>query len=212
MSNVFALFTRQDRWSLFVLLLMTLVGTLFEVLGIGLVLPFIGLLSSPEWIHANSAAQYVYDLLSVASDKQFIIVLGLSIILLFILKSVFYILFARYQAAFYLWKQHELQTRLFNAYISAPFAFHSSHNSAQLIRNINTEAGSVCNGILLPIITLVSEGVVVFALLVLLAYMSPVIVGGALLLALLLFCAYPLVAPSIGRLWGAQGLFWWPNV
>ena len=58
-----------------------------EVLGIGLIVPFISLLSHPDLIEKNIYLKQAYHLFPFHSFLQFMVVFAVCIIIAYILKS-----------------------------------------------------------------------------------------------------------------------------
>lgn len=186
-ERVTSLLEKKDSRRILLLLLLMLISAVFEVVGLGLILPFIGLLSTPDLIESNMQIQKVYDWLGMATEIDFIVVLGCAIILLFLMKNMIYVLLVWLQSSFYLGKQHDLQSLLFNTYMRAPYRFHMKNNSAYLIRNITSEVASVCHGVFYPLLTIIAEVIVLIFVIGFLAYINPTIVAVAVLFILIIF-------------------------
>jgi len=186
-TMVFGLLNNGDNKRIVILIFLMLICASSEVLGLGLVLPFVGLLSTPEAIHSYTPVQYFYNVLGMETEMQFIIVLGCMVMLLFAIKNILSMLLVWLQTSFYLGKQYDIQGKLFECYLSAPYIFHITHNSALLIRNITSEVSSVCNGILAPLLVVISEGIILIAIIIFLAFINPMVVAISFVLVSLLF-------------------------
>ena len=139
-----------------------------EVFGIGVIGPFIGLANNPEMIENNYWLQLVYQQSGINENSQFIALMGVVIILIFVLKSFFS--WRVQTAVFYFAYQQkgELTKKLMEAYLSAPYTFHLSNNSAHIIHNIITETKQFANSVLIPLLTSTSNCFIVLSLIVLL--------------------------------------------
>jgi len=162
-SKLLYFLDRRDRIRAFGLMLMMLVGALFEGLGIGLVAPFIGLLQTPEKIHEIKLLQRLYVASGLTSTRDFLILCGALLALLFLIKNVFLGILSYSQYRFLFNKQVSLARRLFNAYLHSPYTFHLKRNSAELLRNVNQEVLWIFHQVLVPCCVVITETLVAIA-------------------------------------------------
>jgi ABC-type multidrug transport system fused ATPase/permease subunit len=168
------------------LIFLFLFTSILDAFGIGLVGPFIGLATSPESTFQTPWLNWVYTQSGAQSTGQFIALLGLIIIGVFYIKSFLYFRVQKYIYSFSFAQQADLRTRLLHAYLTVPYSFHLSRNSAVLIQNILNETHRLCQGFMIPLLNASSNFVVLLILLLLLIKtdaMATLIVLGILLLA-----------------------------
>lgn len=178
---------RRTVWGL---LAMMLIGTLLEVLGIGLVVPILAIMTQPDFIARFPGLQPWLAMLGPPSHAE-LIVIGMGILVsAYALKVMFVAFVAWKQSRFAFGLQAALSKRLFVGYMRQPYTFHLQNNSAQLTRNIVTEVTMFINSVILPAMLLVTDGLVLAGIAILLLLVEPV---GALCL--------------LGALWGAGFLF-----
>ncbi len=175
LRQVWSLFDRrQKRWCV-VLFVMMLVGAGFEALGVGLVMPFIALVSDPGQAEGMPVVGVLFDRLGVESGAQVIIASGLGLLGIYLVKNLFLAAMYYGQFRFVFNNQVILSRRLFGAYLKSPYDFHLHRNSAQLLRNINEEVRLVFLQVLIPLLTLGVELSVVVVLGILLIAVEPVV-------------------------------------
>jgi ABC-type multidrug transport system fused ATPase/permease subunit len=170
-------------------LLFLFISTL-EAVGTGLVGPFISLATRPQQIEQNQWLSWLYQQSNLNSQDRFLFLLGLIVIIVFYIKS--FLSFNAQKSVFEFGYSHqgELASRLMQAYLAAPYTFHLGRNSAVLIQNILNETDRFSSGVMMPILTSISNGVVILALVLLLINTDPlavVIILGIMTVALLLF-------------------------
>ncbi|WP_245893989.1 ABC transporter ATP-binding protein [Chamaesiphon polymorphus] len=157
-----------------------------EVVGVGIVGPFISIATNPVAIHQNLWASSIYSGLHLTSDSQFISVFGLGIIIIFYIKVFINFSSQKYIFEFGYNQQAEIALRLMKAYMTAPYTFHLKRNSADLIQNINNETNRFANGLMMPLLTSVSNALISLALLCLMIKTDPlafVTIIGVLMIA-----------------------------
>ncbi|MEQ8753390.1 MAG: ABC transporter ATP-binding protein [Coleofasciculus sp. G1-WW12-02] len=171
-----------------------LVTPLLDTLGIGLIGPFIGLATNPESIHQNSNTFFLYQqfqlFFGLISINQFIIVIGLVIILVFYSKSALFLYSQRYIHRFGYGQQRKLRLKLMDSYLMAPYTFHLKTNTAILIHNTFNETNRFCNNIMIPLLQGVSELMVVCFIVALLAntdFLATATIAGLLLVVFLIY-------------------------
>ena len=129
------------------ILILILIGTALEMLGIGIIIPVLAFFLGTD-IAANYP-QYmpILNLMGNPSQKQ-LIYIGISLmIVLYTIKFIYMILLAYRQGSFTNGIQVDLSRSLLGSYLFKPYLFHLQRNSALIIRNATTEvahyAGSV---------------------------------------------------------------------
>ncbi|WP_310489434.1 ABC transporter ATP-binding protein [Chamaesiphon sp. VAR_69_metabat_338] len=168
------------------MLLLFIFVSFLEVIGTGLVGPFIALATNPETIAQNSLLNSIYQGLNMGSQTQFLIVIGCSIVAIFFLKAFLSFNSQKIIFEFGFRQRGEIASRLMRGYLGAPYTFHLGRNSASLIQNIINETDHFSNGVMMPLLTSISNGIVTLALVSLLVKtnaMAMVIIGGIVVIS-----------------------------
>lgn len=160
------------RQKLAMLLFVVIVASVLEAFGIGLIGPFIRIASQPQMVHEVGILSWFYSLLNLQTESDFIPILGLTVAVVFCLKSVIYFFARAYIYHFSFTQKTLLNSRLLNAYLSVPYTFHLKHNTASLVENIIVEVDQFTQNCLLQILTAFTNLVISAALILLLARTS----------------------------------------
>ena len=155
--------------------MMTL-SALLEALGIGLVIPFVSLLGHPELVEKYRALRRVRDAFGVHTHVGMMAVVGGALVLSFVVKNVYVALVEYAQNRFIFHRQVRTQNELVERYMRRPYAFHLSHNSAELIHNVHTEVHLVYAHVIVSIFVIVVEILSVAVILCFLVFVSSLIV------------------------------------
>lgn len=196
LKRLAALLSRRQRWQAGLLVLLLLGNALLEMLGIGLVPVYIGILAQPERLLENRwviEAMALFGLEEEQLTPQALLYGGSALLLgLFTAKLIYVPLLAYVRARYIQGVVRTQATRLLNGYLRAPYEFHLRRNSAELIRNINVECLRLGDTVLSPLVSMTSQSLISLGIMALLLVTIP----GAALFALLvvLFIAVPLVA------------------
>lgn len=176
--------------SLVLLLAAILFTSLIEMVGIGLVGPFMSLATTPQAVTQNSILDDLYVTLGFTNRSHFIAAVGFIIILLFYAKSTLKFILQRYIFRFSYDRQGELRLKLLTAYLSLPYTFHLKSNTSLLIQNIINETLAFCNGVLVATLNCTVHAIVLLALLILLVITDPIatlVVFGVLIAVLAIY-------------------------
>jgi ATP-binding cassette, subfamily B, bacterial PglK len=198
------LYLSQGKYkSLLLMILLFLLVSCLEMVGIGLIGPFISLAMNPVSAKQNKWLDLLKQLFDLNSDNQLLLLVGALVIAVFYLKSFLNFNVQKYIFEFGFNQQGELAAKLMHSYLAAPYTFHLNRNSANLIQNIINETERFSNGFMMPLLTCVSNTVVILALVSLLIatdLMAVVIIGGIVLISAILFYRFK---DRIG-LWGQE--------
>ena len=179
----------ESKRRLILLLLLTAITSGMEAVGIGMIGPFLGVASAPNSIHENPFFEWTYKQLQLRSSHQFIILLGLTTIGIFIAKSVLYILTSAYIFRFSYQQRKNLVIRILRSYLNAPYTFHLNKNTANIIENITSKTQVFIEEYLLPLQGLIVNAFIVSAILYVLAKTNLIfleIIFGVLLIIFIL--------------------------
>lgn len=175
LRNLFGLLDKRERILSIGLVMMMFLAAGLEIIGIGVVTAFIGIVINPHLIAEHRVLSVVYDLFGATSARQFAIYTAVALFVIFALKNAYLALLVHLQTTFALNKEAALSTQLLGAYLNSPYTFHLQRNSADLLKNITIEVGHVINGILIPSMVLLTEAIVLIFVLFLLALVEPTV-------------------------------------
>ena len=152
---------------------MILIGVVFEMLGIGVIIPLVSLFASPNPLETSKILKRAHDWLGPESEIQFVTWVLIGAILLYIIKNIYLFALAYLQNRFTMNKQYQLGSRLFLSYLHSSCEFHLKHNSSELIRNIKLVAVTI-NLVFTPMIICFTELMVVMGVVLLLVWVDPI--------------------------------------
>ena len=130
------LISRKEKRKGLLLTLLLLIGMIFEVLGIGLLLPILTAILNPEILLENEITKSIFDFLQINDKDQIVKVALGSLLLVYLLKSAYLIFLSFYQNKFTSVLSSNLSNKLFKNYLYKDYAFHIKRNSSELIKNL----------------------------------------------------------------------------
>jgi ATP-binding cassette subfamily B protein len=164
----------RRRSQFFLLLMLMLVASFAEILSIGAVLPFLGVLTVPERIFEMPMAQPIIMALNLTEPKQLLLPLSLGFCLaaLFVGTMRLVLLWASTQLSFA--TGADLSINVYRRSLYQPYAVHCARNSSQLINGISSKT---TNAIVIigSILSLISSSIMLVAILIALLAVNPTI-------------------------------------
>jgi ABC-type multidrug transport system fused ATPase/permease subunit len=129
----------QQKKQLVVLALLLVFGMLFEMAGLGVLIPALGIM-----LNANGLTEYpilnpLLNTLGNPSQNELVLYGMLFLVFIYLLKALFLVFLSWRQSKFSAEFSAELSSRLFFGYLRQSYAFHLQRNSAELLRNIRGE-------------------------------------------------------------------------
>src|ERR1700719_3895833 len=126
------LFTRRDRIRILLLTLLLVGSGLLEVLGFGVLLPYISLLQNPHKLDEFGGLHSIYRGLGFHSHNSFSIAMSLALVGLFAAKAAYTLCVANYQMNVVYGKQAEIGRRLLDRYLRSRYEFFLLSNTSSL--------------------------------------------------------------------------------
>ena len=170
----------RRKKQLAILAALMIVASFAEVVSIGAVLPFLGVLTSPEKIFAHDLAQPFVQLLQIQSAQDLL----LPFTLVFVIAAVF----AGLTRITLLWVQTRLSmaigadfsVQVYERTLYQPYSLHVSRNSSEILAGARKAEGLV-NYIIQPVLIVLSSVVILVAVIVTLLAIQPIIALAAFL-------------------------------
>ncbi|WP_369700038.1 ABC transporter ATP-binding protein [Bacillus sp. AFS041924] len=188
-KKLLLLFDKGEKKKLLLLFFMMIIAALFETFGIGVIVPFVGIVTNPSIIKEHTTINFLYNLFNFQSTTSFLIFSVFVLLLIFIVKNVYILLFQYAQNRIILNQQVKLSRRLFEEYLSKPYIFHIQRNTSDLLRNVNIEVQNIFQGIIMSAFLLVTEMLVIACIIGLLLYtntlstlVASILLGGSVYL------------------------------
>jgi ABC-type multidrug transport system fused ATPase/permease subunit len=139
------LLTKRDKSFLSVLLLFSIFVSLIETVGIGIIMPFVGVASDFSQIHSNKYAEYFYKLFHFENEINFVVAFGIGLIIFYILRSVINLFYFYALNRFSFGRYHLIAFRLFENYMGLSYEKFINKNSSLMIKSIVNDANNVVN-------------------------------------------------------------------
>ncbi|MFP4386789.1 MAG: ABC transporter ATP-binding protein [Alphaproteobacteria bacterium] len=122
-----------------ILFLFIVLGTLMEIVGLGLVVPLVSLMSSPDALDEQLSWLPLPEIFSGYTHEQLVFtILGLMV-LIYTVKTGFLTLLAWMQASFNLKTQADLSKKMLHSYLNRSHLSFQQDHSTSYVQNVNNE-------------------------------------------------------------------------
>lgn len=175
------------------LLILIFLASFAEILSIGAVLPFLGVLTAPARVFEHPAAQPIIQILRLTQPEQLLLPLTIAFGVAALIAGVMRLLLLWASTRLSFATGADLGISIYQRTLYQPYAVHCARNSSEVISGISGKANNVINSIILPVLMLVGAIVMLIAILIALLSVEPVI-------ALVVFGGFGLIYASIIRL------------
>lgn len=183
LTQITRLLTGTQRRRYLALLAILLLSGFVQVVGVVSIAPFVALLSSPELIHTNALMRWMYGISGASTDVRFLMLFAVMLMGMILVTNAFSAIATWRISAVSIRVGSEFQQDIFHGFMKNPFESMAHTNSADLISLITNDTGRFVYMVMLPLLTLISQAIVVtFVALGLLLYDAVVAVGATVVI------------------------------
>jgi len=174
-------FESYKRKSFAGLLLLMILSSFAEVMSLGVVLPFLGMLVAPEQVFDYAIVRVFADYLQVSNPKD--LQLPLTIIFSFaaLFAGVMRLFLLKKTINFSVMVGADFSSSIYKRTLYQPYEVHSSRNSSEVINSITTKVNTIVYSVVLPVLTIISSMLMLVFVLTALLLIEPIIATFAII-------------------------------
>lgn len=131
--------TRPQKIRFVGLLVLCFIGSVFELFGVALIMPFVSVISDTSQIQGNRIYAYIYNVFGCEKDADFILFFAFGLILVYVIKNLYIIFSGAVTSRFTTYNQKNMSMKMMKYYMYQPYIFHVSHNTADIFRSMDTD-------------------------------------------------------------------------
>ena len=167
--------TPRRRAQVGLLLAFTLLASVAELFSIGMVLPFLGVLSSPESVFKHELAQPLTRALRIDRPQDLLPPITLLFCAAALAAAVVKILAIRLRTRLTFATGADLSNEIYRRTLYQPYAVHLARNSSEVIEGISGKVNTVIYNVLNPLLVIVSNTVMLVVILLALLVYKPIV-------------------------------------
>ncbi len=192
LSRLWLHISSHRRKQFYCLFLLIVVASFVEIVSIGSALPFLSALTMPTKVYEAEAVQPLIKMLGLTSPEQILLPLTVVFCLTALLAGAIRLLLQYATNRISFAAGSDLSISIYRRTLYQPYFVHIARNSSGVISGISGKANGVIYSTILPVLTLLSSGVMLFSILSALLYMNPSV-------AIITFLGFGLIYTFITR-------------
>ena len=143
--------------------------SLVELLGLGLIVPYMLLIVDPESVVDGKLGRLIMEYFLFLTGDKLIVLMSLGLVSIFLLKALLMIGINRVMIRFSFNLQTQLRCSLMSLYQSLRYTDYLQRNSSEYITALQQYTGTFTTGVLFNLLKMVSEMISLVAIIILLA-------------------------------------------
>ena len=152
---------QKQSWLLLVLMI---ISSFLEVVSLGAVLPFLGVLTAPDQVYQYSFMLPIIQILGVTEPNQLIFPITILFIIAVLLTGLVRLTLLYAITRFSYAIGADLSISIYRRTLYQEYSVHISRNSSEVINSIITKTNTVIGGILTPILMLISSTILLISI------------------------------------------------
>lgn len=171
-NKIQMLLNRQQKLRIVIITIMMIFGALLEMLGVGLIVPLVTAITTPEIIENNDKVRLVCEIFDIHSTKTFMILVIVALIFIYIFKNIYLFLEYYVQYRFICNNRFAVQRQLMEKYLNKPYEFFLNVKSGEITRLIDSDT-SYAFTLLSSVLSFFTEAFVSIALIITIIFTDP---------------------------------------
>jgi ATP-binding cassette, subfamily B, bacterial PglK len=164
----------------FVLIVMLMfVAAMAEVVSLGAVLPFVGILAAPDIVWKYHNFVRLANSIGIVSAEEMVLPLTIIFVSTALIAGAIRVLLLWVNTRFTFSAGADLSMQVYRRTLYQPYSVHLKRSSSDVISGIANKVGGTVLGVLLPALTLLSSTVLLLALMATLVVINPVVASVA---------------------------------
>lgn len=197
-KQLFGLLTDKQLKQFYILQVLVVIMAFTELLGIASIAPFMALVGDISILETNGVFAQLYQMSGIDNPMDFLFYAGVVVLVMLTFSTVV--------SMFTIWKLSifgarigtEIADRLYSYYMQQSWQFHASGSSAQLTKQVSTEAARISVGIIQPLVQMNAKLVLALFISISIVIYDPLIaILGLLIFSLAYFLLYRLVRKKL---------------
>jgi ATP-binding cassette, subfamily B, bacterial PglK len=150
-------FSKRRQKQFWLILVLMIIASLSEIISVGAVLPFLGIITAPERVYQHPFMQPIIQILELTEPSQLILPLTIFFIIATLLAASIRLTLLYVMTRFSFATGADLSISIYRRTLYQEYAVHVLCNSSEVINTIITKTNTTISGILSPVLTFVSS-------------------------------------------------------
>lgn len=143
LTEILYIMNKQQKAHCILVLIVTLIGSLLECVGVSAIVPLVSVIQNPEAMSTKYLSSISF--LSDMNYTQTVLFIGVLVIILYVVKNSFFIFLSWVRIKFSCKIQREMSVKILTSYLSRGYQFFLNTNYGELSRGVSGDTSSVYN-------------------------------------------------------------------
>jgi ATP-binding cassette subfamily B protein len=190
LKDLWSCFGPSRKRQFFLIILLMFAASLFEIVSIGAVIPFLGALASPEKVFDTPQLQFLFKFFDLTSPDQMLLPMTAIFCCAAIMSGLMrlLLLWAINRISFSIGS--DLSIQVYRHLLYQSYSFHLKHSSSTAISSISSKVDAVIYQVLVQVLVMISSSLILCLIFLTLILIDP-------LITLLIFFGFSCVYGSI---------------
>lgn len=174
LARLYRHLSRRRKYQFGLLLGLMVISAFLEVISLGAVLPFLGILAAPDMVFNHSIIKSIANTFGITSSEQLVLPITLVFITAVIIAGGVRILltWASVRVAFS--SGADMSIDVYRRTLYQPYTIHVNRNSSEILSGITNKVGGAVN-LLCHVLVLISSSIILVSIIVALFVVDPVL-------------------------------------
>lgn len=136
-NKLLKILTKKQKILFFVVFFCALLAAFAETIGVSIIIPLVNTLLQPDVLWSNSIIIKAAEILNITTDKQLIVVVIGAVVVVYILKNLYFIFYAWVKVKYACKIKREIAINMMESYINRGYSFFANHNYNEISQGIN---------------------------------------------------------------------------
>jgi ATP-binding cassette, subfamily B, bacterial PglK len=164
LKKLFKHLSNRRKKQYLMLLILIFIASLLEVVSVGAVLPFLGVLTAPEHVYQHLLMQPLIQALDINEPSQLVFPLTLLFIIAAVLAGSIRLLLLYVMTRLTYATGADISFKIYNLTLYQEYAIHVSRNSSEVINGILNKSSTVISSVIMPVIQFISATILIISI------------------------------------------------
>ncbi len=157
LNKLWSHLTKRRQIQFWLLLALMVLASIAEIISLGSLLPFLGVLTDPEGVYQYKIIQPLIQALEITNANQLILPLTIVFISAILLSAITRIALLYVMTRLSFATGADLSVNIYRRTLYQDYSVHLSRNSSELINGIIAKTNTAISGVIAPILTIISS-------------------------------------------------------
>jgi ATP-binding cassette, subfamily B, bacterial PglK len=180
LKKLWNLTSSQRHRQFFLLFFLMILASLVEVVSIGAILPFLGVLTDPNLVYHHPLMSQIIEVLNISNPEELLLPVTIFFVIAVIFAGIIRISLLYVMTKFSFLTGVDLSVSIYRRTLYQSYSVHVMRNSSEVINGIITKTNSVIGGVITPFLHIISSAMMIVAIIFTLYTVDPEVAISAL--------------------------------